>query len=343
MEILIVDYMSYKQHCNFNKIHLEALQNQNHSLCLVGRKGQFDNITKNGKTSIVNIPEYLFLSLPFNPLFERLLGIFKIWWLLRHLNLKDYDAVVVLTYDILSLFVFRTSVPVILINHNNVSQLSSKIKLWLTRRLPKHYIHVALNEEMEERLCELIPDRIIKLIPHGICPPSPKLKKPSFVQQDENYIFCPVNSNYDNEFVKEIFESQKLSNYLDKTNQLLYLKPNMPIESESQRIIKINSKLTNEEYDYMIQNAQSIILIYGSNFKYRCSGIFFECVARNKTILSTNIKSMTIYKDRINNLYFFASVDDLIKALKEKQNNSFTNDLKSLDPIQYWSTILKNI
>lgn len=107
MKLLLIDYVSYSGHRNFNKIHIDVLHKLGHEVYLAGRKNQFDNIELCEKNVVMEIPEMLFKELPVSSITFRLQGIFALLWTKRHIKWSDYDAVIILTYDILSFFVFR--------------------------------------------------------------------------------------------------------------------------------------------------------------------------------------------------------------------------------------------
>ncbi len=343
MKLLLLDYISFKGHQNFNKIHIDALLALGHELILVGRKGQFDNIETSVNVCKLEIPEVLFKEYPVPAISFRLQGMSALFWIKKHIRESDYDAVIILTYDILSLFMFRIKQKTFLINHNNVPQLWSKVKLFFTRRLPKNYIHIALNKEMEGRLKELLPDREIYHVPHGICPPSKTVKMPTFVKVDERYLLCPVNNNYDATFVKRVFEDQRFYQYMCSHNITLFVKDSIGVKCDKAVIKSIPSTLEKDEYNYLLDNAMAVILPYGEGFKYRCSGIFFECIARSIPVITTQLDAFKIYKENVD-MGMFVDVDSLIDAVDYYLHNTYRKcNMQIFSPYKYWADIFKNI
>ena len=342
MKLLLIDYISYKGHQNFNKIHIDALLSLGHDLHLYGKRGQFDNIDKS-KVEIYELPDCFFKDYPITPVSFRLKCIATLNWLKKHIIWEHYDIVVILTYDILSLFTFKIKQKTILINHNNVSQLWSSIKRSLTRRLPQNYIHVALNEEMEARLKELFPLKEVYHVPHGVCPPSDEVKKPSFISAGEKFLFCPVNSNYDKQFVKKVFEDNMLCVFLKEHRLSLYVKATLGVCSDENVIKNVPATIDYGEYNYMLQNAITVLLPYGEDFKYRCSGIFFECVARDTPIITTKLNTMAIYKNSVN-MRMFTDVDSLIEAIDYYiQNEPVNFNPEVFSPNDYWEKVFEEM
>lgn len=339
MKILVVDYKSIKSHQNFNKIHIDVLLHQGHHLTLVGKKGQFDNIEIKQGVNILNIPEGFYFSFPFPQLSERMREIFCLLYIWLKIKFSTFDFVIIPTYDILSFFLFRIPQKVVLINHNNVSQLENKLKFILTKLLPKRYIHIALNRLMEEHLRELLPNAKIYYIPHGVLSKPIEKRLPSFLQNEKAFLFCPVNSNFNNEFVNTIFCSTELRDYLAQMELQLFVKSSLDIHPESSNIISLPS-LSDSEYDYMLSHAKAVILPYGKMFKYRCSGILFECVSYNTPVLATTLDDMLIYKNEIN-VDFFDDSQSLVLGLTKLLTTSLTEkNIAALNPELFWKKMI---
>ena len=162
--ILAIDYLTSKGHRNFNKIHIDSLVELGNSVHLVGREEAFSLVKKSSHLKKTILPRWASLNYPFRAFTERLKGIFCMLWLHKNFNFNNYDYVLFLSYDILSLFVLRSKYKFLLINHNNVSQLDNKIKLFLTRTLPSNYLHIALSHDMKMRLEDLLSKNKIYFI-----------------------------------------------------------------------------------------------------------------------------------------------------------------------------------
>ncbi len=343
MKVLLIDYLSPRGHIKFDKIHIRALAEEAGGIDVVGKKGHFPDFEEKDNISITSIPDCLFKKMPLKPLTERLLGLFRLLWINIHFHLTDYDVVIFLSYDVLSSFFFRKKEKVFMINHNNVSQLSNSIKLFLTRNLPSNYIHVALNKNMYDRLKELLPYKNIVYVPHGLDTDTLSVIRPSFINEGEKFMFCPVNRNYDREVLEELLNSKELNTYLETKSLSLYVKKNDITNSQLSRIRIIDGFLKDEEYNYMLTHSMAIVLPYGKDFVYRCSGIFFECVANRIPVLSTTISDMLVYKDDTI-IEFFDAVSSFINSvenvmtLKEKNVN-----MDIFNPRMYWKNVLKGI
>ena len=133
MRILIIDYVTYLGHRNFNKIHVESLMRLGHFVHIVGRSSALISIKQTSDYDKTYLPQWANRTFPAKTISERLKQIALLFWIKNKLNVRNYDLVVFLAYDIMSLCLFRTDVPTLLVNHNNVFQLGSRTKFYLTK------------------------------------------------------------------------------------------------------------------------------------------------------------------------------------------------------------------
>lgn len=340
MKILVIDYPSYRNHQRFNKLHIDTLVSMGHSLCLVGRKGQFENCL-NIVDDIISIPEKYYKEYPCEPISIRLSSIGALFWIRRNIDLSKYDMILFLTYDIMSLWTFRTSKLTLLINHNNVGQLDSKIKLVLTKSLPENYHHITLNPEMTTRMRELESRHQVTYIPHGLIEAIDSDN--ALINKEKKYFVCPVNRNFDYDLCETIFNSKKLYEYLDEKNLTLYIKQHLPYSGLCDNIEILDSDVQYDKYIYLLRGATGVILPYGVDFKYRCSGIFFECVLYDVPIIARDISAFRYYK-KGNNICLFDDVDTLIKSMSDCMEGKITPfDKTSLMPSNYWAKLFESL
>ena len=344
MKILIIDYLSYKAHQNFNKIHFDALVKMGHSLHLVGREGQFDNMKECNKVIISRLPEFFFrkFSFSFASLVYRIIYVMCLLWVRTHFRFNNYDAIIVPTYDPMSIFALRTCKKTILITHD-AHYLDNRVKLFFLKQTPKHYIHIGLSEEMTFHIQELLPNRKVFHVPHGLCQPPVQMKKPDFIKKGEKFLFCPVNSLYNKEFVNGMLNDDILNNYLKNNNIKIYVKKQLVMNNNSDNIIRIDNMLTKEEYDYMIKYSKAVIIPYYKEYKYRCSGIMFECVACDTPVLATRLSAWT-YLEKIINIQMFENTQQLINGIDYYEKKGVAHVDKSyFNPISYWSSVFEKM
>ena len=340
MRILVIDYLSPNGHENFDKIHIEALVNLGHNLTLVGKKGQFDKVENKDKINIEVLPPWAFKqTVILNSLFSRLIGITTLLYIMFRYSGKKYDFTLFLCYDILSLFFFRTRSRVVLIDHNNIGQLDNKIKFSLTNWYNEE-MHVCLNEHMQQRLSLLLPKHRIEHVPHGLIEAYSGSVKPEYIHDNERFLFCPVNRNFNHKIISNLLKSNKVKDYLKAQNIVLYTKPIDGL-SESDFIHILNNRIPDCEYYYLIRNSIAVLLPYTVEFKYRCSGIFFECITNDASVLIWDNQSFSSYTN-ITDMYSFDDAESLIQSIDQCiLNGKRMFDKNIFSPTEYWHNILK--
>ena len=342
MSILFIDYLSYWGHKNFNKIHIESLLDLGFHLHLVGRVGFFKEFEGYPNVKITGIPDYFYNKYPWPALTSRLLMAALLIWLRINIKSTNKGGVVISAYDILSFWLFRAKGTVFIINHNNIEQLQSKIKLQLTKMLPPNYIHIALNKNMEVRLKELLPDYQTEFVPHGTITPRYSFKRPTFLHEKEVYLFCPVNQNIDSQLFRDLISSTEVESYLKEHNISFYIKKQLGDSHESSVFKWIDSKLIDEEYNYMIKKSLAIVLPYNTkDFQYRCSGILFECFAYNSKIITTNLPSMSNYISTLGIPCFYdprSFISSIENCLSSDERDY---DISVFSPAPYWKNVIQ--
>lgn len=337
MNILLIDYLSCKGHRKFNRIHINTLLSLNHDLILLGKNGQF---VEYQNTEHVHI-----LDLPFNSS-GRLYEALNLLWINHYIHRHNYNVIVFLTYDNISIGLFRSKTPTLLFNHNNVGQLDNtlkgRIKKFLVDRLPQKSAHICLNKEMEDRMRELFPKRTVFYIPHGLITVQIAASMPEFLSEGEKYIICPINRNYDSKYVDRLFHSEYLLMELKKRSISLLVKQKLLNAPISDPIKIIPDVLDDAEYHYLLSNASAVLLPYSEDFKYRCSGIFFECVAEKVPIIASKIPAMTSYLGTCD-IQFFSNPNTLVNCIDnlDRMDKSSYN-MKLFNTSHYWKQVLNN-
>ena len=72
----------------------------------------------------------------------------------------------------------------------------------------------------------------------------------------------------------------------------------------------------------MMKEALAVFLPYNSSdFQYRCSGIFFECVAFSSHIIASELPSMNMYKNNVD-ISYVADINSFVKAIEYSLNSN---------------------
>lgn len=340
MRLLVIDYCTIWGHRNFNKIHIESLLRLGHSVHLIGREETFSYVKDlPGITGYTVFPKQLDARFANHYSVKIIKEILCLFWVKRKFEFSNYSAVIFFAYDIYSLTFFRTKAKTILVNHDNVAKLSDKRALRLTQRLPPNFYHVAITRDSYRYLQGLLNGKGVYYIPHGAVNAIPKGKKPTFISNDRKYVFCPVNDCYDIKLINIILDSELVSRFL-KENGLTIIIKSILYNKPSENIYVIVSRISDEEYQYLLCNASLVILPYNKDYKYRSSGILFECVAAGTTVATSRIESMLNYQDEIP-LLFFNDEISFIKCIKRALDiGRMQYDSNLFIPDSYWQQLL---
>ena len=346
MKVLLVDYMSGYGHQSFNRIHINSIKSCGANIILLSKEGYFDYLNDNSLTKLY-IPSFLFKSFKAGfsaQILVRLLDIFKLIYV-KWVSFKtNPDFIVFLDYDILSFFVFRSKRPVALINHFNVDDLNNGTKLNLTKALPSHYIFINLNNYIDNRHRELIPNSRSIIIPHGLdCCILDKDKSLLNRYNLSKYIFCPISSSFSKSLLIDVLTSNELEEYLNDNQMKICLKGVAPNVKIGDHVVLLPSYIDTNLYNSVIGNAFAVFLPYDSSFKYRVSGVLHECFANNIPAICSKTDSFKQYENYMNYESLVLNSADLIKSLESlKKCETYYKNLDLLSPNIGWSMLLNN-
>ena len=79
---------------------------------------------------------------------------------------------------------------------------------------------------------------------------------------------------------------------------------------------------------------------YDITFGYRVSGVFFECVANDKYVISNNIPTFSVYHDNNQPFSLINSLDDYLMALQSAITNNKHWNASKMDPGKDWKKVL---
>lgn len=334
--------MSPQGHENYDLIQIKSLLSLGFNITLVGRKGYFDSVPRNNTIEVKDLPRWCFRKFRYlKQLCYRIQGILTLFYISYRFSPRKYDWTVLLCYDILSTFFFRTKSKVVLIDHNNVGQLDNSIKLLLTKAYPV-YAHIALNKQMQAKLEKLLPKHNVCYIPHGLVPAFADTLPSKKFDSTKRILFCPVNQNFDKVEVSSLFNNDKFLDYLNSQNIVFYVKYFEGIRNDRKEMHVIKGRINDADYRYLIKKSMAVILPYTEEFRYRCSGILFECVANDTTVICKSNPATNIYKGVID-MYVFEDITQLVECIEQRIDNGIiTCDKNLLSPTSYWKDFLSS-
>lgn len=338
-KILYIDVICADGHINFNKIYINSLIKSNEDVKLILKKGYAEKMGFNSKFILFELPEFMFYDFKKIPFINRLMMTINLMYINLRILFKNYSKIYVGSYEEISFFFSFFSKKTILINHNNISGLSNRVKLFFFIKLSKKHTMLVFNNKIRDYLFELNAKNII-VKPHGLPEVFSKNIIYSIRKHDERIIFLPSHNSIDVNFIDSAFSNEVFLAFLKKYNFKI-VKKGGTIYKDS-NILTINKVLAYEEYKSIFLQSDIILLPYPSTFKHRVSGVLHECFANDKLCLLSNIDAFRVYEENFNYNPFFCDINDLSQRLlelmtlflsEESFNRNFYKNLSELEPV----------
>lgn len=325
-KVLYIDPFSSEGHKNFNEIYLKSLSNLKLDLTCVFRDKYFEELHfKNKKIRLFEIPKKYYKG-DGNSFFNRVEMIKILRYIKKEINFKNFDKIILAAYDGIALYFSFIKEEMILVNHNNLSGLDNKIKLFFFKQNSKRNIHLVFEDYMKEFVNSIGITKVIK-VNHGLPDKfkvngdlSPTSLSDLKIEQYSSLIFVPSSSSSDVFFLDKLINNSFFQNYLNNNNILLIVKGDFKAVN-NQNIQIINKYLSKNEYRYLFVKSSMIIIKYPVSFKNRTSAVFLECVANDKIALISKIETFNELASKINYNPYFAKIDELINKIDVNLKN----------------------
>lgn len=322
MKVLFIDPICLPGHLNFNKIHVGELLKEfkNISFCFTEEYANKLGIPKEKIAYVISDADVNYS----NGIRYRW-SIFKVLFKIkRKIRLHDYDAIIVSCYDEISLKLssFPSSY---IINHNNICNLTNRIKQYFFRSVSKTHCHLVLNDRSLKYLCDLGIKRVVR-IGHGLITPYenkyPKTGNKNFT------IFAPSLKSTDFNFVKQLISNDDFGRYLVINNIDLIIRGEYNIQN-SVNIVQIKGRISEEDYIRTFLSADCILICYPNSFKYRVSGVLLEAIANQKKCIIRDSLDFEEYKCIFGSEAFFDDLQTLKKAIDYVKDDKYNLNLKT--------------
>lgn len=344
MRILVVDYLCQKGHKNYVDILLKSLAKLDLDITFVTSRDYMDYL--NVKLQRVNKIEYKAQSFKsrkklYNILYQ-IFSLKKIEWKIRR---KKFDYIIFTSYNIYSYFFFRRQEPIYIINHDNIDRLahSNVLTLKLHKHLGANSRYVVLSPYIKASLEKILPFKNIVYIPHGIIQHLSCVGSSHFSKYP-NIIFCSARSSCNIDFLYKLLSDESNQRFLEQNNIFLVVRTNNKFTETCRNIIHVDSsqRIAEVDYDYIISHSMCVYLPYAEDFKYRVSGIFYECISNNIPVLFNKTESTVQYADYITYDYELNKPEEFRDKVLQflKNNYSYYKNIDNLNPKFYWEKIL---
>lgn len=326
-KILLIDPLCYKGHVNYNAGIIRALSFY-YDCDIIVNKFIYDQLRAKGfnKDKFIHVypnewnietlsknKNKVFYHLAFRFYFIKLL--FEVVRVKR-----NYDAVFITCVDIYS-YAFISWLlgnNIYVVDHGIGSLVDNKLYKLAWKITCKHTNIITLEGFIKQMVKKDLGRSNVFVVKH----PLPEKKQET--NRQEGYkthylIFAPSASN-DESFLHKLSESVIPStiSIVAKSNSFEF----------DNGIVKIYNKyLPKSEYDYLLSNADYILLPYEPSYNYRISAIMFEALCMGTPILLLNNNTLKnygeIFKERV---HLFEDVEDMLGIIGCSSEFNCTDD-----------------
>ena len=350
MKILFFDVWSPRGHFVFNNIHLKALS-QMGDVYTVFREGYYKYDYPN-VIPFVEVPDELYAkNRGFYYTRFKLAGVIR--WVWKRVSSENWDYIILSSYDPFAVYISQRFKNSIVIDHNTLGLLDSKIHSFPLCHLSKGIKHVVFNNAMKTRLQECGINNV-SIVPHGFLP----MEVEELTQKDEKeilqkyslkstdkIIFLPSLSKETNDLFGQELYNQDFNDFLKQNGLKLITKSKVKRDSMS-NIIILNGYLPEKDYQYLFLHSSCNVLMYSNDFKYRTSGVLNECFANNIPCIISDCPGLKEYLPYINNGYcMFRNSEEIkksiISAIDSNPLEYYRNLEEISNPKYAWANILK--
>ena len=322
-KILFIEYTLEVGHVNYNHIHINALMAQGFDVRLVLHQYTKDRLPFADSQYALVLPHFLRRRNGWlEPLRNRIIYLLTLLYIRLKVNLNDYDQVILSSFDEVTLAMLPLCRNMRLTSHGNGLGFENPIKRKLLKRIARHNTFIVFNEEMRQPFLENGIEQV-DIVSHGCIPPYQNLP-PTTVPIDmrgyDTVIFHPSPSP-DPDFITQLTGNAELQHLLENENILLILRNCDEKNLPSANIKTINQYLSTMEYQQMFLCSDIILIAYPDDFRYRVSGVSYECIANGKRLLARQIPALNYCRAFYNYNPMFADVSQLCECIIELKRN----------------------
>lgn len=313
MKVLYIDPFSSSSHANFNRMHIEAIRKVAKDIHFVFKENYWKEVGVQVTEVCYAIPSSYFGKNK-GGLINRFYMCLVLWKIRQNVPLNQYDKIIFAAYEEISLFFAFYTVPLYLINHNNISSLNNKVKLYFFKKISKKNTHIVLEPYIKDYLKSLDIQKV-EVVRHGLISPyitsSLRTNNPL---QHKQFLFSPSMQSVDAEFMEKLLLDKSFIKYLED-HDLFWVLRSKILHSSSSNIQILSHYMSKEEYISYFLGAAAILLIYPKSFRYRVSGVLLEAISCRKNTLMSDIEVFRQYETLFGANAYFSTVNQLIQCL----------------------------
>lgn len=319
-KILYVNYMLQYGHVNFDRIQISALKSTGHEVKLIFHYDIAKQLDFPASDYALIIPKCLGTNSD-NPIINRLLYIMTLLFIKIKIRFSRYDKVIVSNLDELTLGLVPLTKKMYIFCHSNSNDFESSIKKTFLKKLAKNNRFIVFNEFMKEPFT-LNGIHHLLVISHGCISPfiARRNQVPLDLSKYKFVVFHP-STKIENSFLNELKTNESLHHFLTDNHVALIVRDKNLVVNQCNHIIVLKDYLTVEQYQALFLASNIILLVYPETFKYKVSGISYECFANHKRLLIYDNASLKYCNEYYNYDPMFSSTAQLCEKIKYLQEN----------------------
>ena len=325
-KILYLDFDAPTGHVGFNQIWLNALAETGQfeiTLCVPEAYGKRLRVPPGVKE--VPIPGSFLDNLTGR--WRRLLSIFRFLWVRRHLALKEYDTILIASFDSIAFYIAALFLreECCLVCHNNIQKARErKLTGFCFRRLGRKHRFIVLEEYMRTFLVNDFHCPEVTVIHHGFPPPFDAHRAeracPEWLQTlrhtHKGIIFVPSMSSCSPAFREFLLHDREFRSFLQEHHLAVVIRT-PEAQDNTPEVIWLHRRLESDEYAAVFLASDLILLPYSNQFSCRVSAVLLEAFANRKKLLLPAIPAFEIYRSHLSESCYFTDYATLSEKITE--------------------------
>ncbi len=348
MNILFLDTASSPGHKVFNRIQLSALLENGYEVTGIFRTGYGRTFKDLPVSCGISFPSWLYPFFVHGKFLHALFTIFRLWWAAWRMRGKPFDAVVLSLYTPVPILFMPRWKRVFAMTHAG-NMLDGQFAQWCIWQ--RSEVTVVVFEAASERHFRKLALPRVAVVPHGrlpawkasggavdVLPPEVRRRR---------WIFSPSNNiTVDKAQVQARLLDAAFLDFLRRTGLSLVVRGDYECPAGSDVVWVCRQRLSDEEYRAVFSGSLGIWLPYSPSFRFRTSGVLFECMAAGKPCVMSDIPAFREYAPFMAYPAFYQTPGELCAHWGSilSQSPGMKNWWKNLDalrPAPAWRRVLE--
>lgn len=320
MKIAIVDMYYEYGHKGLNTSLVKIL-NSFSDIILLDYQEYYKNISSSEKLSKIQLRRIF--PIMGNRISRLIRNCLNLSIICRMLFRKEYDAILIVTYDNISLSIMWTLLkrkPIYIIHHNNIDGFRDKAENFFFKRYMNHVNHIVFAEFIKEGLISKMNvnrDRVFVLDHPLVKMLTIDVGNDCINKETTNKIFVSLGLGSDENLIQQLIEIDKENGYFENNCMKLILRSRLN-NYESKGLKVFTGILPEDEYYKLYKMSSAYLLLYPETFQNRFSGSILNALQCGKCVISTDIPIARYFSTYYpNNCRIITNIENLLTELTD--------------------------